>query len=110
MTYNIDKGGNTSEESEILEPIHACLRELLERDRLGKGHLMEYTDHDVVAATLVFSHILGNRLAHKLTRENVNLDYSKELATGFGISIINLAKMMSGVDVATLYKGNEEKG
>lgn len=110
MKYNIDKGKNTLEESEILEPLHSCLRELLERDRKGKGHLIEYTDNDVVAATLMYSHILSNRLAHKLNRENSSLKLSQELATSFGISIVNLTKTMSGVDIPEFYKGDKEKG
>lgn len=88
-----------------MEPLHVCLRELLERDHQGKSHLIEYTDADVVAAALMFSHVLGNRLIHNLTREKVSLGMSQHLATTYGGMIQHLTKSMTGVDVNVFNNG-----
>ena len=108
--YNVSKGGNTLEESEILEPLHACLRELLERERLGKSHLMEYSDDDVIATALLFSHIMGNRLVHNLTDENVSIGMSQKLAVEYGAQIQLLTLSMSGVDLSNAFKDKEQEG
>jgi hypothetical protein len=105
MAYNRSKGIEPNEISEILEPLHACLRELLESDRRGKTHLIEYTDKDVIAASLVYSHILGNRLVHHLTKEKASLERTKLLGNSYGEAIQKLTKGMSGVDLNDYYKG-----
>jgi hypothetical protein len=105
--YNVSKGGNTLEESEILEPIHTCLRELLEVDKQGKGHLIQYTDHDIVAITVLFSNILGNRLIHKMTDEKVSLGFSQATAKSYGRMIQELALAMTGVDLIEHFKDNK---
>lgn len=108
MEYNRSSGGNTSEISEILEPLHTCLSELLERDRLGKSHLIEYTDKDVLAVSMMFAHVLGNRLIHNLTREKASLGLSQHLATTYGETIHNIVLSMSGLDVKVYNKGKEK--
>lgn len=102
--YNISKGGNTLKESEILEPLHTCLRELIDRDLNRKGDLIKYTDDDVVAATLLYSHILGNRLVHTLTDERVSIGMAQELARNYSNEIQNVTTSMSRVDVSNYYK------
>lgn len=109
MQYNINKGGNTLEESEILEPLHACLRELLERDRLGKTDSMRYTDHDIVAVTLMYSHVLNNVFRNRLRDTDIDDEIMIELITGFGVEIFNLTRTMSKVDLSNFYK-NSKKG
>ena len=103
--YNTNKGGNTIEESEILKPIHTCLRELLEVDKEGKGHLIEYTDHDIVAITLLFSNILGNRLIHRMTDEKVSLGFSQSTAKSYGNMIQEITEAMTGVSLKEHFKG-----
>ena len=107
--YNISKGENTMEESEILEPVHKCLRELLDLEKKGKSQNYEYTDHDIVAATLLYSHILGNRLIHRLTDERASIGLSKHLGKTYGEAIQLLTKQMTNVDISVVYneKGND---
>lgn len=104
--YNVNKGENTSEESEILEPLHKCLRELLslEQSGTGKGG-MEYTDHDIVAATLLYSHIMGNRLIVNLKEEKASIGLAQHLAGTYGEAIQVLTKQMTAVDINVIYKG-----
>jgi hypothetical protein len=97
------------EKSEILEPLHACLREILERDRYNNPDLIKYTDEDVKAATLFFSHILGNRLYHNLVDEKVSIGLSKKISTDYAESILVLARQMSGVDMGAV-RNTDKKG
>lgn len=108
--YNISKGENSMEESEILEPIHTCLRELLELERKGKSQNYEFTDHDIVAATLLYSHILGNRLIHNLTDERASIGLSKHLGSTYGDAIQVLTKQMTGVDIKVMYNEKNSDG
>lgn len=109
MLYNVDKGGNTSEESEILEPIHACLRELIEWDKAKKTHLIRYTDHDIVAITLLYVHILGNRIIHTLSDEKVSVTFSKEIVENYVDMVKKLTLAMSRVNVSEHFKDGKTK-
>lgn len=104
MLYNVNKGENTFEESEILEPIHSCLRELLELEHIGKGYKARFTDHDIIAITLLYSIITGNRLVHRLVEEKVGITLSNELANHFGNIITQVTKGMTNVDMIEYYK------
>ncbi len=106
--YNVNKGENTLEESEMLEAIHSCLREIIARDEAGTGHLIEYSEHDIIAITLLYTKILGNRLAGKLADEKVSLKYSEELALSYGEMVRQLTKSMSGIDVIKHFGGNDD--
>lgn len=104
--YNVNKGKNTLEESEILEPIHYCLRELLERQKNGKPE-SGFTDHDVVAITLLYSIIMGDRLVEQLKEEKVGLEIAQDLSDYFAVAIQQTTLGMSKVNVRDYYK---EKG
>lgn len=98
-------GNKTPDRSEILEPLHACLRELLERDKQGSSQAVKYTDNDVVAATLLFAHILGNRLVHRLSDEKVGISMAGELGKHYAALINEVTLGMSTVDTSKFYKG-----
>lgn len=106
MAYNVSKGKNTLEESEILEPIHNCLRELMEYDKQKKAHLLQFSDHDIVAITLLYSQVCGNRLGHNFGGENITPELMKEIANNFGRLIQDLTLAMTRVDVVGHF--NEE--
>lgn len=108
MAYNRSKGREPLDISEILEPLHACLGELLESDRQGKSHLIEYTNKDIVAATLIYAHVLGNRLTHNMMREKASLELSQHLASTYGNMIHNLTKSMAGVEISVIHNGKGE--
>lgn len=109
MTYNVSKGKNTLEESEILEPMHACLRELMEYDLKGKSHLLKFTDHDIIAITLLYSTILGNRFAHNLVADKASQKVTAEISHNYAKAIQNLTLGMTRVDVVGHYKEREQK-
>lgn len=109
VKYNTNKGENTFGESEILEPLHTCLRELLERDRTGSSLDIKYTDDDVVAATLMYAHILGNRLIHNLTEEKAGIALAQELTKHYSVLINEVTLGMSKVDTSVYYKGRGNK-
>lgn len=94
------------DKSEILEPLHDCLKEILEREKHGGVNII-YTDSDVAAATLMFSQVLGNRLVATLKEEKASIGLSQHLAQTFGEQIQVMAKQMSGVDLSVIYKGKE---
>jgi len=102
--YNVNKGKNTIEESEILEPLHKCLRELLSLDKSRASGKIEFTDHDIIAITLMYSHILGNRLIYNLKDEKVSIGLSQHLASSFGEAIQVLTKQMTAIDINVVYK------
>lgn len=90
--------------SEILEPVHTCLRELLEREKKGMSQSVVYTDDDVMAAALLFTHVTGNRLVHQLTEEKVGIGMASKLAKHYSALINEITDSMSGINPATYYK------
>jgi len=107
--YNAAKGGITPDETELLEGLHSTVRECLERDRLGKTHLIEYTESDVIAVTLLYAHILGNRLIHHLTREKTGIGLANELAQHYASIINEVTLGMGRVDTSVYYKGRDKE-
>lgn len=108
MPYNVSIGGNTANESEILEPIHACLRELAAWDKAKKSHLLKYTDDDIVAATMLYIAVVANRLIHTLSEEQVNAKYSKEIVENYAENIRQLTEAITRVNVTNHFKENKE--
>jgi hypothetical protein len=106
--YNINKGGNTLNESEILEGVHACVRELLDVESKGNGDKLDYTDDDVIAVTLLYSLVMGNRLIKTLTDERVSIGMSKEIASNYAFQLRQLTLGMTRVDTSSYYKGTEK--
>lgn len=100
--YNLNRDGKKPEESEILEPVHNCVRELLGRDEAGRK--MEYSDEDVIAASLLYSSVLGSRLSQKLNESNASMALCTDLALSCGQRIRQLTIDMSSVDTNTHYR------
>lgn len=101
--YNLNKGENTLEESEILEPVHTALREILERQRVNKPYT-GYTDHDVIAITLLYSMVMGDRLVEFLKSEKIGLEAAQVLSDHFAQVIQQTTEAMSQVNVKDYYK------
>ncbi len=101
--YNVNKGQNTSEESEILEPVHTALREILERQKIGKP-ITGFTDHDVIAITLLYSMINGDRLVEYLKEEKIGLSAAQLLSDHFANVIQETTQTMTQVNVKDYYK------
>lgn len=96
------------EKSEILEPVHAVVRELIERDRRGVSHHNEFTDSDIVGVTLLYAHVTTNRLIHTMTEEKVSIGFSKSTALGYGELIKTITQNMTNVDMDNHYTKEEE--
>lgn len=94
----------------MLEPLHLVAEELIEREKRGKAHSIEYTDYDVVASTVVFLQILASRKAHSYFKEATesaeltDLDKVKTEMEEYGKRINQLVRDMTGIDL------NEKKG
>lgn len=101
--YNVNKGENTLEESEILEPVHTALREILERQRVGKP-VAGFTDHDVIAITLLYSMINGDRLVEYLKTEKIGLEAASHISEYFARQIQETTMGMTQVNVKDYYK------
>lgn len=101
--YNVNKGQNTTEESEILEPVHTCLREILEHQQKGKP-ITGFTDHDVIAITLLYSMINGDRLVEYLKEEKIGLSAAQHLSDHFANVIQENTLAMTQVNVKDYYK------
>lgn len=108
--YNVSKGENTLEESETLELLHKCLREAMDLEKRGLLKNVVYTDHDVAAATLMYSHVLGNRLIHTLMDERTSIRLSQHLGKTYGEAIHLLTRQMSGVDINITYNQEDSNG
>lgn len=105
MVYNRSSNEDGLGISEILEPLHTTLTELIDKDRQGKSHLIEYTDRDIVAAALLFAHITGNRLIHNLTKQEASIPLTQHLASTYGGMIREITKAMTGIDVDVFNNG-----
>lgn len=97
-----------NKKSEILEPLHDVAAELVEVDKRGKAHTIEYTDLDVAAASVTFIQIVANRKAHDYFRQgakgNVDIKRVKSEMESYGEQIKKLVYDMTGVDL-----GKDEK-
>lgn len=89
--------------------MHRCVRELIESDMSGRSQDISYTDQDVIAATLLYTHVMNNRMIHKLVEEKVSLGYSRQVSSNYSTMINNLTKMMSDVDTKNYRKKIEPK-
>ena len=96
-------------QSEILEPLHRLARELIDVDARSKSHLLEYTDDDVMAAVLVFGHILINRKAHALERDGISEEEGAKVMERYGEKIHDLTLGMTGVNIQTYYDSTTEE-
>lgn len=105
--YNINKGENTLEESEVLEGLHRNLREVLDLERKGSMKHTEYTDSDVVAAALMYAHVLGNRMGLMLVDERTSIGLAQHLADSFALQVQVLTKQVANVDINAVYKKGE---
>lgn len=97
------------EHSEILEPIHACLRELLEKEKNNSSPDIKYTDTDVVAVTLLYSLVLGNRLYHSFREEKVGIAHAQHVSEYFSQLIQQTTHGMSQVSVKGFYNAKGKK-
>lgn len=106
MIYN--EKSYIMEVSEILEPVHATVKEILDRDSRGSADT-EYTDSDVIAVALLYASVCSKRLVQTLKDEKVSLGYSQQIATNYGNMIQEITLGMTGVDVGNYYKGGSKK-
>lgn len=90
-----------NQRSEILEPLHSVARELADLDSRGKAHLIEYTKLDVIAAAMVFTHIMANKKAHQYVQAlNVkDVDTVTKEMEDYGKRIRQLVLDMTAVDL-----------
>lgn len=91
--------------TEMLEPLYVVAEELTELDEQGKAHRLEFTNMDVIAASVVFLQVLANRKAHFYLKEAVStpeetdLEKVKVEMTRYGERIKELVKEMTGVNL-----------
>ena len=98
--------------SEILEPLHALAYELIDVDARQKGFLIEYTEDDIMAAAIVFNHIIQNKRIHIESRTNIKLSDAIENSKHFGQELHEFILKNTGVNTKTYYnkdKVNESK-
>lgn len=84
--------------TEKLEPLHHLAEEILGDDAKGKFPL-KYTKDDIVAATVVFSHVMGAQFTHVMIDEKVPLGVSRHLAQHLGTEVQHLVKYATKVDI-----------
>ena len=97
------------EESEILEPLHTCLREILELEKQGRGLNNSFTDHDIIAATLMYATVLANRMIHNLEDEKASIGIARDMSQHYSALIREVTLGMSGIDTSTYFKERESK-
>ena len=100
------------EMTEYLEPLHHVAREVVELEATNKAFYYEYYDEDVMAAVLVFNHVLANRKIHFHNKINKPMDQSTAELKLYGEQLRALVEYMTGIDTQTYYKDkgrNKEK-
>lgn len=87
--------------SEILEPLHMVADELSQVAEDEKNHTIEYTDLDVIAAAVVFTHVLSNRKAHNYAKTTDTTDFDQIYSemSEYGARIGAIVKDMSNIDL-----------
>lgn len=90
-----------NQKSEILEPLHDVALELSKVDSENKSHLIEYTKLDIIAAAIVFSHILANKKAHIYQKTATMSDMQKitDQMEEYGERIRALVYEMTEIDL-----------
>lgn len=97
--------------SEILEPVHHAVASLIDLEANGKGMQEPYTDSDVIAVSLLYSLVLGNRLYYILDDQKASLTMAKSLSEHFSSVVQETTFAMSGINMKTYYKerGKDKK-
>lgn len=108
--YNTNKGKSTLEESEILEPLHTCLREVLELEKQGRGLNYRYTDHDILAVTLMYATVLSNRMIHNLKDEKASIGIATDMSHHYTALIREVTLGMTKIDASNYFKERDIKG
>lgn len=98
-----------AEVTEVLEPIHRTLKELLDMERKGLSEDIVYTDIDITAVTLLYAHVMGNRLVDKLTEEKAGIGLASELGKHFAATIAETTMGMTGVDTSKYHRKRSKK-
>lgn len=70
---------------------------------------VEYTDRDIIAATLMYAHVLGNRQLLNLMDERASIGLSQHLTESFGQTVHLLTKQIADVDVNAVYNKEGNK-
>lgn len=107
--YNVSNGEKPLGKSEILEPLHSCLRELLEYEKKGKLPVYKYSDEDVICITLLYSLIMGNRLMNILTEEKASVQLAQDIGNSYGTMLRQLTLGMSRVNTTAYFKSGGNK-
>lgn len=98
MNYNRNKD-NDSKITEMLEPIYSCLDELQQRESNGNIGNIRFTDKDIIAVSLTFCSILGNRFAYKLIDEGATAKIAESSSIHYGRLIREIVIGMSDVEL-----------
>lgn len=85
-------------QTEKLESIYRLADEIMRDDAAGKMPL-QYTRDDVIAVTVVFSHIMGARFVQYLEEEKVGIGASRKLTQSLGAKISDTVKYATDIDV-----------
>lgn len=87
--------------SEILEPVHHVAEEIADMQERDIVHSIEYTKLDVIAATIVFSHVLANIKANQYIKDNEGKATAqmKQDMFNYGAQIHKIVKDMTGIDL-----------
>lgn len=95
--------------TESLEPLHHLVAELIRQEQLGKGTSEPYTDSDIIAVTLLYSILLGNRLYYQMDNHKATMALAKQVSEHFSTIIQETTYGMSGIDMQTYYKKRKGK-
>lgn len=84
--------------TEKLESLHRLAEEIMQDDAEGKFP-MKYTKDDVLAATVVFSHVMGAQFSHYMIDEKMPIGASRHLTQHLGAEISKTVKYATTIDV-----------
>ena len=84
--------------TEKLESLHRLAEEIIRDDEAGREAL-QYTRDDVIAATVVFSHIMGARFVQYLEHEKVGIKAGRRLTKDLGNRIGGVVSFATDLDI-----------
>lgn len=103
------KNFNFPQITEYLEPLHQVAREVVDIEARNKSYFYEYLDEDVMAAVLVFNHIMASRKIHHHHKINKPINQANEELMVYGEQLRALVEYMTGIDTQTYYSDKKKK-
>lgn len=90
--------------TEPLEDLDRLVLYLMKLDETHQAEKYEYDNEDIMNATHVFMHVIGNRHAHNLLKSGLNIKEASKRAEDMGQLLHDIVLRYTSVDTQTYYQ------